>query len=451
VARQLIARMRYHTGRYGIAVEQWKGVAGRMTVAEHTELTPQEAGQFYARPEAFADIDAFHRAAVVLRREDPIHLVEHPEYRPFYVLTKHADVWEAENHSEVFHNSPAPVLQPRRADQMMEQTGQLLRTLIHLDGPDHRAHRDLATDWFKPRSLRQLEDRLAQLARAAVDRMEELGGECDFARDIAMPMPLQVILSILGLPEDDFPRMLKLTQELFGATDAELARGENPEEVLFVLQDFFQYFSKLTEERKANPTSDLASVIANAEINGAPIGWMEQISYYVIIATAGHDTTSSAMAGGMQALVENPEQLDRLRAEPSLYMTAADEIVRWVTPVRHFMRTLAEPYELRGRRYEEGDWFLLSYPSANRDEEAFDDPFRFDVGRSPNRHLAFGFGAHYCLGAMLAKMEIRALLKELVPRLSHAELAGPPELTSTLFVGGHKHLPIRYEVAPASE
>jgi cytochrome P450 len=170
------------------------------------------------------------------------------------------------------------------------------------------------------------------------------------------------------------------------------------------------------------------------------------ISYYVIIATAGHDTTSSAMAGGLQALAENPAQLQRLRDDPKLIATAADEIIRWVTPVRHFMRTATEPYSLRGHDFDTGDWVLLSYPSANRDEEVFDDPFRFDVGRSPNRHLAFGFGAHFCLGAQLARMEIRALLTELVPRLDHAELAGNPELTATLFVGGLKHLPLKYSI-----
>jgi cytochrome P450 len=166
----------------------------------------------------------------------------------------------------------------------------------------------------------------------------------------------------------------------------------------------------------------------------------------VIIATAGHDTTSSAMAGGVQALVENPDQLQRLRDDPALIATAADEIIRWVTPVRHFMRTATAPYTVRGHDFAEGDWVLLSYPSANRDEDVFADPMRFDVGRTPNKHLAFGFGAHYCLGAQLAKMEIRALLTELVPRLQSAELAGIPELTSTLFVGGLKHLPLQYEV-----
>ncbi|MEA3078079.1 MAG: hypothetical protein QOF60_2987 [Actinomycetota bacterium] len=407
-----------------------------------------EAGQVFVTPSAFADDAAFHEACALLRRDDPVHLVEHPDYPPFHVLTKHADVHEVELHPAAWTNAPLPVIAPQAAvDRQNAQGMPLLRTLIHLDGDEHKAYRGITSDWFTPRALAGLEPRLAQLATDAVDRMADLGGECDFARDIAMPFPLQVILSILGLPEGDYPRMLQLTQQLFGASDPELGQGGTPEEMGAILMDFFTYFSDLAKDRQANPTDDLASVIANASVDGQPYSIVEMISYYIIIATAGHDTTSSAMAGGIQALVENPDQLQRLRDDPALIATAADEIIRWVTPVRHFMRTATAPYSLRGHDFDAGDWVMLSYPSANRDEDVFDDPFRFDVGRSPNRHLAFGFGAHYCLGAQLAKMEIRALLTELVPRLESASLAGPPELTSTNFVGGLKHLPLRYSIS----
>jgi cytochrome P450 len=407
----------------------------------------REAGQVFVTPSAFADERRFHEACALLRREDPIHRVESDEYRDFFVLTRHADVHEVERHASQFANGPQPVLASREAEQLAEEQGQLLRTLIHLDDPEHKAYRGITADWFTPRSLAGLDSRLAQLAKEAVDRMAELGGACDFARDIAMPFPLQVILTILGMPEEDFPMMLKLTQELFGAGDPDVETGATPEEIGAVIAEFFSYFNNLVNDRQEKPTGDLASVIANAKIDDLPFGIVEQISYYVIIATAGHDTTSSAMAGGMQALIENPEQLQRLRDDPSLIATAADEIVRWVTPVRHFMRTATQPYTLKsGHAFEPGDWMLLSYPSANRDEDVFADPFTFDVGRSPNKHLAFGYGAHYCIGAQLAKMEIRALLTELVPRLQSAELAGTPELTSTLFVGGLKRLPITYSV-----
>jgi cytochrome P450 len=419
-----------------------------VTSTTDRSLSPRDAGQVFVTPAAYADEQWFHDACTVLRRDQPIHLVEHPDFAPFWALTKHADVLEVELHPNEFRNAPRPVLQNHEADARQAEQGELLRTLIHMDAPDHRVIRAITADWFLPKSMARLDARLQELAQQAVATMVEHGGRCDFSRDIAMPFPLQVILAILGLPESDYPRMLTLTQELFGAADPELARGEQQtlEDLVAVINDFFVYFTNLTEARRAHPTDDLASLIANATIDGEPLGPMETISYYVIIATAGHDTTASAMAGGLLALVQHPDQLARLQADPSLIPTAVDEIIRWVTPVKHFMRNVVEPYEVRGHRFEPGDAVLLSYPSANRDEEVFDDPFRFDVGRAPNKHLAFGFGVHYCLGAMLARMEIRALLTELLPRLQSIELDGEPKLMQTLFVGGVKRLPISYRI-----
>jgi cytochrome P450 len=408
-------------------------------------MTADVAAKVFVTPDAYADEEYFHRACAVLRRESPIRFVETEGFPSFYALTRHADVFEAERNSGVFHNAPRPVLIELERERIMKQAGELC-TLIHMDDPDHRAYRALTADWFQPRSLARLESRLTELARRAVDRMEEQGGTCDFAQDIAAPMPLHVILSILGLPESDYPRMLELTRQLFGGEDPEYSRGSSFEEFMAVMYDFFTYFATLTDERRAHPTDDLASVIANATIDGEPIGPFQLISYFVIIATAGHDTTSFSMSSGLQALIDNPDQLARLQADPGLIPTAVDEMIRWASPVRHFMRTLTEPYVLSGHQFAEGDQVLLSYWSANRDEDVFADPFRFDVGRSPNKHLAFGFGAHYCLGAALAKMELRALFSELIPRLRSIELAGKPELTLSTFVGGLKHLPIRYEL-----
>ena len=409
-------------------------------------LTPHEAGLVFVTPQAFADEASFHEACRVLRHEDPIHLVEHEDFLPFHVVTKHADVLEVELHNREWENAPRPVVTTTAGEAHRQQHGELLRTLIHMDDPDHRAYRAMTAEWFLPKNLARLDDRLAGLAKQAVDTMAAKGGRCDFARDIAMPFPLQVILAILGLPESDYPRMLQLTQELFGASDEELSRGTSLEDLMAVISDFFVYFTALTEDRRANPTDDLASVIANATIDGQPVGVMETISYYVIIATAGHDTTASSMAGGLHALVEHPDAAAAAARRPVADPTAVDEIIRWVTPVKHFMRNCTTPYELRGHHFEPGDAVMLSYPSANRDEDVYADPFRFDVGRQPNKHLAFGFGVHYCLGAMLARMELRALLTELVPRLRSIELDGEPRYMQTLFVGGPKSVPIRYEV-----
>jgi cytochrome P450 len=407
------------------------------------ELTIEDAGRVFADPGAYTDERRFHEACTLLRRKAPITLVEAGGFPPFYALTRHADVMEAERNPEVFRNLPQPVLMETERERVVRQAGDLA-TLVHMDDPDHRKYRALTADWFQPSSLARLEGRIAELAHRAVDRMAALGGECDFAVDIATPMPLEVILSILGLPEADYPKMLQLTRELFQGDDPEFARGSTFEEFMTVMYDFFRYFGELVDERRARPTDDLASVIANAVVDGEPIWPFQQISYYVIIATAGHDTTSFTMTGGLQALIENTGELERLRKDPALIPTAADEMVRWVSPVRHFLRNVAAPAEISGHRFDVGDRLLLSYWSANRDEDVFEDPFRFDVGRKPNRHLAFGFGAHYCLGAVLAKMEIRALFAELIPRLRWIEPAGPPELSRSIFVGGHKHLPIRY-------
>ena len=180
--------------------------------------------------------------------------------------------------------------------------------------------------------------------------------------------------------------------------------------------------------------------------NGCPTGKREQLGYYTIAATAGHDTTSNAMSGGLEALIQFPDQLKRLQDAPSLMATAVDEMIRWTTPVKHFMRTATRDYELGGKTIKKGQDVLMSYWSANRDEEVFADPFMFDVGRTPNKHLAFGFGVHYCLGAMLARMELKSLFTALLPRLKSVELAGEPQLTRSTFVSGLKHLPIRYEL-----
>jgi cytochrome P450 len=277
--------------------------------------------------------------------------------------------------------------------------------------------------------------------------MAERGGECDFVADVAAHYPLSVILSLLGLPESDFPRMLALTQEIFGGDDPERRRGENPEDQLAVVLEFFAYFQRLINDRRENPTEDLASAIANARIDGEYLSDMDAASYFVIIATAGHDTTSSTIAGGMNALLRHPDQLARLRADPSLLPTAVEEIIRWVTPVKEFMRTATRDYQIGGVTVREGQNVLLLYPSGNRDEEAFDRPHEFDITRNPNRHVSFGAGVHFCLGAALARMETQAIFAELLPRLEHAELAGPVHAVHSTFVSGLKALPMRYRLS----
>jgi cytochrome P450 len=409
-----------------------------------TAPTMDEAARVFADPMAYADEAKLHAALTHLRANEPVAWVDVADYRPFWAITKHADIMDIERANTLFTNSPRPVLATAEGDEQQAAIG--VSTLIHMDDPQHRAVRAIGADWFRPKAMRALKVRIDELAKRYVDHMVEAGPECDFVQEVAVNYPLYVIMSMLGLPESDFPRMLHYTQELFGNDDAEFQRGTSKEEQMSVLLEMFQYFNELTASRRASPTEDLASAIANAQINGEPLSDIDTVSYYLIIATAGHDTTSAVISGGLQALVENPDQRERLRAKMDLMPLAAEEMIRWVTPVKEFMRTAQQDTTVRGVPIAAGDSVLLSYASANRDEEVFDDPFRFDVGRDPNKHNAFGYGVHFCLGAALARMEVNSFFSELVPRLESIELAGDPQHIATIFVGGLKHLPIRYSL-----
>jgi cytochrome P450 len=398
----------------------------------------------------YADLDDWHRSADELRAGGPIHWVDQSAegFTPFWAVIGHDAVMAIERQPELFANEPNAVL-GRVADiERQKSGGGIIRSLVQMDAPDHPKYRKLTTDWFKPASLKRLQGRLDELSAQMIDRLEELGGTCDFNKDVAIWYPLQVILAILGLPETDYARMLKLTQELFGASDDELGRGSGTiDDLLAVIMDFYAYFMELTAQRRANPGDDLASIIANGRIDGEPMPDIETVSYYIIVATAGHDTTASAMTGGLQALIEHPEQLARLRSNPELIANAVDEMIRWTSPVRHFMRTAQADTEIEGTKIAKGDWIYLSYLAANRDPAIFENPNTFDIERSnADRHLAFGFGAHFCLGAQLARMELRTVYRDLLPRLDSIELTGKPTSMKTVFVGGPKSLPIRYRL-----
>ena len=402
-------------------------------------------------PQTYVDQSAYDALFTPLRRSSPVHFVAPEGYRPFWLVTRHADIVEIERQPARFLNGPRSTLTTLADEERLERlTGRrdsALRTLVNMDDPDHRVFRAITQAWFMPPSLQKLDRQIAVLAREFVDRMESMGGACDFARDIANWYPLRVIMTILGVPVEDEAFMLRLTQELLGSTDPEIRRKGARRETY---KDFFAYFARMTADRRRSPRDDVATVIANATLDGRPIGDLEASSYYVIIATAGHDTTSSTTSGGLLALMQTPGALDRLRAEPVLLARAVDEMIRFVSPVKHFFRTATEDYVLRGQQIRAGDSLMMCYPSGNRDEDVFEDPFDFRIDRSPNRHLAFGFGAHLCLGMHLARMEIRALFRELLPRLDHVELAGAPAWVEASFVSGLKRLPIRYAFVKAA-
>jgi cytochrome P450 len=407
--------------------------------------TMDDAAKVLADPQAYTDEPTLHAALAHLRANAPVSWVEVPDYRPFWAITKHVDVLDIERNNLLFTNWPRPVLTTAEGDELQAAAG--VRTLIHLDDPQHRVVRAIGADWFRPKAMRRLKLRVDELAKTYVDKMLAVGPECDFVQEVAVNYPLFVIMSLLGIPESDFARMLKLTQELFGSDDSEFKRGSSNEDQLPALLDMFGYFNGVTAARREHPTDDLASAIANARIDGEPLSDIDTVSYYLIVATAGHDTTSATISGGLHGLIENPDQLDRLRNNLELMPLATEEMIRWTTPVKEFMRTAAENTAVHGVPIAAGDSLLLSYVSANRDEDVFSDPFRFDVGRDPNRHLAFGYGVHFCLGAALARMEVNSFFAELVPRLKSIELSGDPQHVATTFVGGLKHLPVRYSLS----
>jgi len=407
----------------------------------------------FTDPKRFGDLDDWRREAMELHAGGPIHRIEEPGYMPFWAVIGHDDVKEIERRPGDFTNEPLAILETNEALEIRAALGVDIRTLIHMDEPDHGKYRKLTSDWFKPATVRRLSERIDELSVEASKKLEALGGEADFYRDIAFEFPLQVILSILGLPSGDYARMSKLTQEMFGAQDPDLQREvQTPEEMVEVLMDFYKYFSDLTADRQAHPVDDLATMIANGTIDDAPMPELEKMGYYVIIATAGHDTTAAAMAGGLRALAENPDQLRVLQERPDLIANAVEEIIRWTAPVRHFMRTAQIDVEIAGTRVKKGDWIYLSYVAANLDPTVFDEPLRFDVTRkNADQHVSFGHGIHFCLGAQLARMELRSLFGHIVPRFESLELAGRPETARTTFVGGHKTVPIRYTLRSANQ
>ena len=396
------------------------------------------------RPSTYANPTLLETLMAEFRASDPLPFIQSDSHKPFYIATKHADIIEIARQPDIFKNTQQSVLQTKEIEAAQAEQGNPLRTLIHMDDPDHSKFRALTKAWFMPENLKRVEASVRSIADETVDRMLESGPELNFVTEVAVWYPLRVIMSILGVPAADEALMLKLTQELFGADDPDMKREQAPDEDrMQTLIDFFNYFNALTASRRANPTDDVASVIANAQIDGAPIGELEAMSYYVIIATAGHDTTSSSTAGGMLALLEHPEELQKVINNPALMPLMVDEAIRWTSPVKHFMRYPERAYELRGKTIEAGSPVMLLYPSGNRDEEVFDRPQSFLADRRPNRHLAFGHGAHHCLGNLLAKMEIRFLYEAMFNRMKTFELIGEPRWVESTFVSGLKTLPVR--------
>jgi cytochrome P450 len=402
-------------------------------------------------PASYAASGPPHDAWAALRRHSPVHHCTPRDYPPYWAITRHADICEISKRPDEFLSQPG--ITHQRTSQIIDRSQGIgaMRVIIEMDPPEHRSFRKVASPWFTPRAMDRIDAAVKQSARELVDTLAGRTGEgeCDFARDVATAHPLRILATILGVPREEEPRILRLTNQLFANEDEELQRpGETREQAVRELGlELYQLFAGIIEDRRKNPRDDLASVLANGTVNGEPMGPLETFGYYLITFTAGHDTTKNALVGGMHALIENPDEFAKLRRDPGLVNAAVEEVVRWATPVNYMRRRAACDTEMGGRRIRKDDWLILFYASGNRDEDVFDDPFRFRVDRAPNPHVGFGYGEHFCLGSHLARRSQRALFAELARRLEHVELAGEPEWIKSSFVVGLKHLPIRYRIA----
>ncbi len=429
-----------------------------MTVAV---ASPQVA-QAVIDPKLYAAWDPLLDLFDELREDTPVLRIESPsgDHDPFWLVTRYDDVMRISKDNATFLNAPRPVVFTNKDGEALAKkiTGgspNMVQSLVALDAPKHPKLRRLTQEWFMPKNLRVIEEEVRALANRTVDKFIAAGPEADFVPLVAAPYPLHVVMQILGVPEEDEPRMLFLTQQMFGGQDEDLNKSGiknlTPEQITQIVvgavEDFTAYFGRLAQEKRNNPVDDVATILATATIDGEPLDPLDLAGYYIIVAAAGHDTTSASTAGAMLALARDPDQFARVKADRSLVPGIVEEAIRWTSPVQHFMRMAAEDVEIGGTAIAKGDWLMINYVAANHDPGAFENPRKFDAARPHNRHLAFGAGAHQCLGLHLARLEMKILFEALLDRLESVELAGEPQRSQSTFVGGLKTLPLRFVAA----
>jgi cytochrome P450 len=384
-----------------------------------------------------------------LRAESPVHWCEVPTVEPFWAITRQEEIRFISRQPDKFLSEPGITLVPTDRELNRSEGLGAMKVVITMDPPEHRDVRRVASPWFTPRALKRIDAAIDESARALVDELAG-EGETDLAMGMAVSHPLRILATALGVPRDQEPKILELSNRLFAPDDSELGGGRGPEVFRRLGQEFLELFLPIIQNRRAHPRDDLASLLANGQVRGEPMGPMETLGYYLIVFNAGHDTTKNALAGGFRALIENPAQFDKVRRDLSRAPDAVEEILRWTSSVNYMKRTAACDIELGGQKIREGDALVMFYGSGNRDESVFEDPFSFDIDRRPNRHLAFGHGEHFCMGAHLARRSQRAIVEELARRVEHWEIIGDPEWISASFVVGLKHLPVAYRISKRS-
>ena len=404
---------------------------------------------------AYGEKGVPHDLWTALRNESPLHWYAQPGHTPFWAVTKHADIMEISAQPDIFSSEAGGIiaLNDQQIKSYLETGGagtQLgdMRTIITMDPPEHRTYRKVASGYFTPKGVTDLDTIVRESAKAVFDKLGA-EGTCDFIEDVAQRHPLRVLATILGINPEQEERLLVITKQLFGAEDPDVRReGVDQDAARRDLgMEFYTLFDEIIKDRRDCPRDDLATMLANAEVTpGCPMEGMETFGYYLIVFTAGHDTTRNALSGALAAFLDHPDQFERVRQDPSLIKTAVDEIVRWTSPVNYMKRQATSDYELRGQTIKAGEELVLFYCSANRDEDVFDNPFTFDVGRTPNRHLGFGWAEHYCLGAHLAKASMTALVEEMAERVDWVKPVGERTYTASNFVVGLKTLPVQYKL-----
>jgi cholest-4-en-3-one 26-monooxygenase len=379
-----------------------------------------------------------HEAFRLLRREDPVHWHDEPDGPGFWNVTRHADLITVNRDHGVFSSAEKGISIPD-----IEGDAEMVREMmLYMDPPRHTRYRLLVNKGFTPRMIGLLEAGLRTKARMIVDQVAGRG-ECDFVIDIASELPLQAIAELMGVPMDDRRKLFDWSNRMIGIDDPEF-EGDRDTAYL-AAGELYAYANALASERRDDPRDDIISRLLGAELDGDRLSETEFDMFFMLLAVAGNETTRNATAHGMKALLDYPDQLEKLQANRELLPSAIEEILRWATPVLHFRRTALADYELGGRAIEAGDKVVMWHISANRDESVFDDPFRFDIERSPNEHIAFGGGGpHYCLGANLARMELQLIFTEILDRLPDMEPAGETEYLRSNFIGGIKHMPVRF-------
>jgi cholest-4-en-3-one 26-monooxygenase len=386
-----------------------------------------------------------HAEWALLRREAPIYYYQRPNVDPFWAVTRHADIVNISRQPALFKSIQRLFVAVNEPNSPPPDEA-ILRQLLNMNPPEHGAYRGVVNRRFTPRTVQQL---TAGIERITTEVLDDIvgRGECDFVTEVSAKLPLAVIAEMFGIPRADWPLMFRLSNEMIGPSDPEYA-GESTitETVERARMEFFQYFNGLVEDRRKNPRDDLSSALANGQVNGEQLPIFELLSYFALLIIAGNETTRNATTGGLYAFIDNPDQWARLKRDPALVPKAVEEIVRWTSPVIQFTRKATEDTDLAGQKIREGDEVALFYPSANRDESVFAAPNKFDIGRYPNQHIAFGIGEHFCLGANLARLELQVMFRQLAERVDAVELTGPIQRMRSSFVGGIKHMPVRIKV-----